>query len=152
MFTTFFNKYRYRNKVKQTRNYYASKLTHLSYIYQFIGGIKSCLSNHKILYKKSGKTFSSLFCHFLKWKVEISDKQGCGSGLIQAGSGSRNLAQSGYGSGSTMSLNPDPIRIRVRIHNSTLEYKFFQRLKKQQKKSKILAVFPIFIPFRYKNK
>jgi hypothetical protein len=39
--------------------------------------------------------------------------QDCGSGLIQSGSGSRNLAQSG----STMSLNPDPIW----IHN-VIEY------------------------------
>jgi hypothetical protein len=34
--------------------------------------------------------------------------QGCGFGLIQSGSGSRNLAQSGSVYGSTMSLNPDP--------------------------------------------
>jgi hypothetical protein len=52
-----------------------------------------------------------------------------------------------------MLLNPDPICIRIRIHKSTLEDKFFQRLKNQlQKKSKILAVCLIFILFRYKNK
>jgi hypothetical protein len=54
-----------------------------------------------------------------KLKINITRNplnQGCGSGLIQSGSG--NLAQSG----STMSLNPDPIR----IHNSTLEDKFLQ--------------------------
>jgi hypothetical protein len=49
----------------------------------------------------------------------------------------QKLAQSGsgYGSGSTISWNPDPIRIRIRIriHNSTLEDKFFQRLKSRQK-------------------
>jgi hypothetical protein len=65
-------------------------------------------------------------------------EQGCGSGLIQSGSGygsgSSNLAQSGYGS--TKSLNPDPIRIRPDpdtnpIHNSTLEDKFFQRFKNE---------------------
>jgi hypothetical protein len=35
-----------------------------------------------------------------------------------------------------MSLNMDPIRLRIqiRIHNSTLEDKFFQRLKNQQQK------------------
>jgi hypothetical protein len=42
--------------------------------------------------------------------------------------------------------NPDPQQYR------TLEDKYFQRLKNQQKKSEILAVCTIFIPFRYKNK
>jgi hypothetical protein len=63
--------------------------------------------------------------------------QGCGSGLIQSGSGSRNLAQSGYGSGST-----------------TVPYvrrQIFSKIKKSTKK-KILAVFTIFVPFRYENK
>jgi hypothetical protein len=51
-------------------------------------------------------------CCFLRSQVLEFLKQGCGSGLIQSGSGygsgSSNLAQSGSGYGSTKSLNPDP--------------------------------------------
>jgi hypothetical protein len=62
--------------------------------------------------------------------------QGCGSKLIQSGSGASNLTQSGHGSGSTViesGSNPDPDSdpIRIRIHNSTLEDKFFQRFKNE---------------------
>ena len=47
--------------------------------------------------------------------------QGCGSGLIQSGSGSGIFPQSG----STKLLNPDPMRIR--IHKGKFEDKFFSK-------------------------
>jgi hypothetical protein len=69
---------------------------------------------------------------FLKklWNVK-SRHQGCGSGLIQSGSGygSGNLAQSGSGngSGSTKSIQAGSRSTTVR----TLEEKFFQRFKNE---------------------
>jgi hypothetical protein len=73
--------------------------------------------------------------------------------LIQSGYGygSRNLAQygSGYGSESTMALNLDLIRIRIHNSTGTLEDKFFQRFKIQQKRSKILAVFLVNIYYLF---
>jgi hypothetical protein len=54
-------------------------------------------------------------------------KQGCESGLIQFGSGSWNLTQSGSGyvSRSTMSVNPDT--------QQCFRRRIFSRLKNQQK-------------------
>jgi hypothetical protein len=59
-------------------------------------------------------------------------QQGCGSGLIQSGSGHRygsgssNLGQSGFGYGSVKSVNPDPqshwIQIQSRSGSTTLVY------------------------------
>jgi hypothetical protein len=61
--------------------------------------------------------------------------------MNQQGFGSRNLAQSG----STMSLNPDPD-----TDPNPQQYcrrQIFSKIKKSTKKSKILAVCTIFIPF-----
>jgi hypothetical protein len=63
--------------------------------------------------------------------IFLPSTQGCGSGLIQSGSGSSILAQSGSGYGSTKSLNPDPIWIRIRSGSTTVLEKtnFFKDLK-----------------------
>jgi hypothetical protein len=52
-----------------------------------------------------------------------------------------------------MPLNPDPtrIRIRIRIHNSTLEDKFFQRLKNRQK-SQVCTISVIQIKIKSTKK
>jgi hypothetical protein len=73
--------------------------------------------------------------------------QGCGSGLIQSGSGSGSSVFPQ--SGSTKLLNPDPMRIR--IHKGKFEDKFFFQVLKINVKVKNTCSLYHFPSFSYKN-